>query len=265
MEIDTYIFSWPKVQHRIGKIVNDLRKMGLTRITIISSGEYPFEHEDVSIHNLDVNAHYGEQFLAAANMFNSDVFLQIQGDIEIKGHLNLKIHLMSIFENQEIGIWTPTINFTSWVDPIVQLEYDFKDHKVSGKAFKNQSIVILNSDCTFWALRSNLIYEYQATPLTISKYGWGIDITLSALSYLNQMLVIKDKRVYVKHPRTTGYAKDAALKEWLEIRHDLSTRIKPVLWLISTLMEARSAKHNRKITVRFNHLIHRIKMTLLRS
>jgi hypothetical protein len=263
MEVDTYIFSWPKVQNRIGSIVDQLKKMGLTKITIISSGEYPFNHKDVNIQNLDVNAHYGEQFLAAAKLFKSDIFLQIQGDITIEGHINLNRHLISTFNNQEIGIWTPRINFTSWVDQIVELEYDFKDHANSRNRLTNQSIVILNSDCTFWALRSSLIKEYLSTPLTFSKYGWGIDITLSSLSYLNQLLVIKDRSVNVKHPRNTGYTKEAALNEWLEIRTSVSPRVKPMLWLISTLMESRSAKYNSRILIRANHLLHRLKINLL--
>jgi hypothetical protein len=256
LKIQVYIFSWPSVHHRIPSIVRELKDCSISEITIISSGEHPFSYNGVRIENIDKDAYYGEQFLTAAKMFDGDVFLQIQGDITIKNRLNLNKHLIDIFDNSEIGIWTPQINFTSWVDEIVQLEYDYGYHYKSKILLNNSHRVILNTDSTFWAIRSSLVQEYLRTALVKSKYGWGIDLTLSSLTYANQMLAIRDKALKVEHPRNTGYDQIHAGEEWLEMYELLDSQIKPMIWFITTLLKSKSHKYNRKIKVRITNLVY---------
>jgi hypothetical protein len=256
LKIQAYIFSWPSVHHRIPSIVRELKECSISEITIISSGEHPFSYNGVRIENIDKDAYYGEQFLAAAKMFDGDVFLQIQGDVTIKNRLNLNKHLIDIFDNHEIGIWTPKINFTSWVDEIVQLEYDYGYHYKSKILLNNSHRVILNTDSTFWAIRSSLVQEYLRTALVKSKYGWGIDLTLSSLTYANQMLAIRDKSLKVEHPRNTGYDQIHAGEEWLEMYELLDSQIKPMIWFITTLLKSKSRKYNKKIKVRITNLVY---------
>ena len=256
LKIQVYVFSWPSVHHRIPSIVRELKECSISEITIISSGEHPFSYNGVRIKNIGKDAYYGEQFLTAAKMFDGDVFLQIQGDIRIKNRLNLNKHLIDIFDNHEIGIWTPQINFTSWVDEIVQLEYDYGYHNKSKILLNNSHRVILNTDSTFWAIRSSLVKEYLRTALVKSKYGWGIDLTLSSLTYANQMLAIRDKALKVEHPRNTGYDQIHAGEEWLEMYELLDPQIKPMIWLITTLLKSKSRKYNKKIKVRITNLVY---------
>ena len=256
LKIQVYVFSWPSVHHRIPSIVRELKECSISEITIISSGEHPFSYNGVRIKNIGKDAYYGEQFLTAAKMFDGDVFLQIQGDIRIKNRLNLNKHLIDIFDNHEIGIWTPQINFTSWVDEIVQLEYDYGYHYKSKILLNNSHSVILNTDSTFWAIRSSLMQEYLRTALVKSKYGWGIDLTLSSLTYANQMLAIRDKALKVKHPRNTGYDQIHAGQEWLEMYELLDSQIKPMIWIITTLLKSKSRKYNKKIRVRSTNLVY---------
>jgi hypothetical protein len=256
--IQAYIFSWPKVHNRISKIVDDLKECGIDQITVVSSGEHPFTYENVNVKNISLDAHYGEQFVSAANLFSGDIFLQIQGDITISSRLNLTKHLNNVFENPEIGMWTPQIKFTSWVDDIVQLEYDFQYHYRSASNISEKIKVVLNTDCTFWAIRSSLIKEYLKTPLVKSKYGWGIDLTISSLTYAKQMLAIRDESIRIKHPRSTDYNQNLASKEWLEIYTSLDSRIKPMIWMLTTLLKSRSSMYNKKISVRFINLMYLI-------
>jgi hypothetical protein len=254
--IQAYIFSWPKVHHRISKIVQDIKQCKISQITIVSSGEHPYVYEDVNIVNIGDDAHYGEQFATAANIFQGDVFLQVQGDVTIGNPINLDKHLKTIFENPEIGVWTPHVNFTSWVDAIVHLEYDYQYHvKSLGQQYK-KSKVVLNTDCTFWAIRSNLIKEYLKTPLVKSKFGWGIDLTISSMTYARQMLAIRDRALKINHPRNTGYNQNFASNEWLEMYGLLDSQIKPMIWMVSTLLKSRSFRYNRKFKTRFINLVY---------
>jgi hypothetical protein len=258
LKIHAFIFTWPRVHHRINLIVDELRKSGVENISIISSGQHPTKYDNVSITNIDIDSHYGRQFYKAAQLLEGDVMLQIQGDISMKCNFNLQNHLSSIFQNPEIGIWTPDVNFTSWVNEIVQLDYQFDEHPKIKSTFNNNARAVLNSDCTFWAIRSNLIQKYLKTPLVNSNFGWGIDLTLAALAYSTGQLVIREDLLKIIHPRSTAYNQVLAIEEWVDAYKDMGSEIKPMLWLINTLVLSKSKAYNKKFTVRFVHLYYMI-------
>ena len=70
------------------------------------------------------------------------------------------------------------------------------------------------------------------------------------------MLAIRDKALKVEHPRNTGYDQIHAGEEWLEMYELLDPQIKPMIWLITTLLKSKSRKYNKKIKVRITNLVY---------
>jgi len=71
----------------------------------------------------------------------------------------------------------------------------------------------------FHFVRRDVLAAIMPVDTQINKMGWGIDILLSHIARINNLLVLVDDRIQVLHPKGTGYNKDIALaqmRQWLD-------------------------------------------------
>ena len=90
------------------------------------------------------------------------------------------------------------------------------------------------TDETVWFIRKEVIQEMTTRNVDFSnnKMGWGWDIVLASICFVNGRPVIRDYNHTIDHPPGTNYNKDVAGKEMQEVWRTLDDELKTAFALI---------------------------------
>ena len=224
-QIKIYVNIWPGKYIEGQKIIDDLISNKFINVTAVVSGR-DYEIKAPEVIYLRQDAYFGEQFVHTIKRFNKDILIQIQADAIFDNAKILIESCKKAFESQSnLGIWAPDINYTSWINEInykkISLNRTAREQK-----YKYGMLEVLNTDCTFWAISKEVVNEMNKLDLELVKYGWGLDITASAICRSKKLKVMRDLNLKVIHPKGTGYNETEASNEWRELQKRLSIKIK---------------------------------------
>ena len=73
--------------------------------------------------------------------------------------------------------------------------------------------VVPATDSVIWSLRKEIAIEVGKIDLELNKLGWGIEVLASYFSKLKNQHVVRDYKVFCRHPKSTSYWKAEARQQ----------------------------------------------------
>lgn len=200
MKIDIWLFNWPGQTSRAVATEKELYKLGYRCHVINSDPEYTPSHWL----NLGNSAWFAQQWNLACSLFQGDVLFHIQADAEYHSWHQLIEHAKDTFTLHNWGLYSPNLQHNNWgAVPIPEW-----------KSSINELHAVANPDCTCWFVHADIIEKYKSLNLKWQDnyLGWGIDCVVSALSWQEQRVVLRDWRHTVYHHPGRGYLEDQAVQ-----------------------------------------------------
>lgn len=203
-KIQVFIFSWNKTTDNAIKLYNSITKHNSNCIIInCDEGRDLKEHPHIKTIQLDDRYYFGGQFQTALKHldkgnFYMNVVADMTDDVDWK---NLFGRAINSFNKYKIGVYAP--------HDVVS------GHGSRGKVLDGDLYHVLNTDCTCWIVRPNIIDKVRGIDyFNISNLGWGIDVIVCSESIKQGYHVIRDYSIRVTQPKgNTGYRGDIARKQ----------------------------------------------------
>jgi len=228
MKIQPFIFNWNGQFDRVIKIEKSLKTAPLPPV-VINSDDHNTQEGWV---NVGDDFWFAGQMNKAIEMFDADIMFHIQGDTEYMDWARLASDAEKYMSYYNAGIYSPNLRNTYYGSNKVCL----KDFKMNHPRIK----MVTCTDCTVWFIDKvviNFIKEHQLTLQEYGDTGWGYDILFSAISYLNNMPVIRDHSHCIKHFPGRGYTSN---KAWLNFESFKSNQPQNIQELIDLLLACTS-------------------------
>jgi len=219
MIIQPFIFNWKGQYQKTIDKEKELQKI-FDKVFVINSDDTNEKEEWI---NIGDECYYTEQFMKALELFNGDILFHIQGDASYDKLEELVSDAKKYFEEYEWGIYAPNVDYTWYTSENTDIESINSSH--------DNIKMVADTDCTCWFIHKDVIGEFinRKIDMTDQKMGWGIDLCLSAISFIMGKPVIRDYNHIVDHPPGTNYNKDAASNEmnllWQRLDIDIKEAI----------------------------------------
>ena len=171
------------------------------KVTVINRDEKNNIKHWVNIGN---KKYFGEQFEKAIELFDGDIFFNIQADVK-----NLNQNWQEIidsaikyYKKYNYAVYAPNIDLTFWSNnkiSIVDSYYNINDDNLN---------LVINTDCSCWFINKEILKEFK---LNFSQYlkdvifGWPIDAVMCAIGFLKKMPVLRDNNFKLFYPIKDGY------------------------------------------------------------
>lgn len=250
MRIQVFVFAWQGQWSNARALEAVAQKSGID-LRVIASGDPGFGTNWVV---LDKDAHFGDQFREALKLFDGDVLLHIQADVMVPDMPRLVLRAQEQFANPRIGIWAPDVKYTTWTSSRSSLG----TRLAAENDLDPRLEPVINTDCLCWALRGSVADALRSTPLTISHYGWGLDLAAAALCHLQNMIVVRDCFMRVSHPRGTGYAAEAAAEECHRYFASLTPELQGAINLLRLSSQALASRDEDRLLPRVRRAASRL-------
>lgn len=241
MRFQFFVFAWPGYLQSALEIEQSLLERG-EEVVVISSG---LEEGPSHWLKLSNEAYFGDQFSLCLQMFGGDVLVHIQSDARIADWNMFLQRMKSAYEHDTPGIWAPDVNYTFYQTSIVRFNA-FGLYPSKGKSH-SRLIGVLNTDCTCWSLRSELVDQLKEFVRPDWNLGWGWDSLAAAISWSQGYPVIRDLEIQVQHKRGTGYDANRAALEFQRVKKDLPSELQVILEMQESLIRERYARSGQWI------------------
>lgn len=219
MKIHPFIFNWKRQFEKTCEKELQLKKI-FDKVTVINSDDANEKDDWI---NIGDECYYTDQFLKALELFDGDVLFHIQGDASYEKLSELIEDAKKYYDEYEWGIYAPNVDYT-W--------YTSENTDIQSLQSSHPNIkMVADPDCTCWFIHKDIInaFKDRKIDMTDQKMGWGIDLTLCALSFIASRPVIRDYDHTVDHPPGTNYNKDQASREmnilWNRLDQDMKIAI----------------------------------------
>jgi hypothetical protein len=222
MNIQPFIFNWNRQFEKTCAIEDSLTPI-FEKVTIINSDDNNTREGWIDIGD---DSHFSDQFRKALELFDGDVLLHIQGDVSYDKWEELIEDAKKYLEYYDAGIYAPNIDYT-WYSAensdIESLESDHPNIKM-----------VASTDETVWFIRKEIIQELLDRKVDFSNntMGWGWDLVIAAICFINSRPVIRDYNHTIDHPMGTNYNKEKASQEMLELWNSLDADLKKTVSFI---------------------------------
>lgn len=235
MIIQPFVFNWNGKHKNVKRILRQLNKT-FNKVTVINSDD---NYRPKNWINIGDKFYFSGQFNTALKNFSGDVLFHIQGDVSYNRWEKLVDDAIRYMNYYSCGIYSPNIHHTFWPTKIglIEDEQNILDHK-------NLDLVSC-TDETVWFIHKDIIDKLKEYDIKFcdSDFGWGIDLVLAAISFLDQKLVLRDSNHKVSHPKGTGYNKDEAQKQLEKFYKTLPDNINQCISLIINKKKQDLYKH----------------------
>jgi FkbM family methyltransferase len=214
-----FVFNW-KDQFDNAKRIEDELRMTFDNVIVINSDDHHTREGWVDIGD---ECYFKAQFFKALELFEGDILFHIQADASYHDWPAVVASALESFQAHRWGVFAPNVDFTPWPSQRTDIELDWS---------REPNLRLVNcTDCTCWFIHRDIVEQFQerAAIFSANKFGMGIDLTMSALSYLNRRPVIRDYTHTVAHPRRRGYDNDAAKFELAAYVDTISEDLRPIL------------------------------------
>jgi len=216
MNIQPFIFNWNR-QFEKSCAIQDALTPIFDKVIVINSDDNNTRDGWVDIGD---ESYFSDQFRKALELFDGDVLLHIQGDVSYDKWEKLIEDAKQYLEYYNAGIYAPNIDYTWYSAENTDIESLESDHP-------NIKMVAC-TDETVWFIRKEIIQEMLDRKVDFSnnKMGWGWDLVLAAISFVNSRPVIRDYNHTIDHPMGTNYNKEKASQEMLDLWNSLDEDLK---------------------------------------
>lgn len=216
MNIQPFIFNWNKQFEKSCAIQDSLETI-FEKVIVINSDD---DNTREGWINIGDGSYFSDQFRKALELFDGDVLLHIQGDVKYDRWGELIEDAKKYLEYYDAGIYAPNIDYTWYTSENTDIEGLESDHP-------NIKMVAC-TDETVWFIRKEIIQEMLDRKVDFSNntMGWGWDLVLIAICFVNAKPVIRDYNHTVEHPMGTNYNKDKASEEMLNLWNSLDEDLK---------------------------------------
>ena len=211
MRIQAFIFNWPGKKQHAAKL--EAMFSQYCSISVINSDDslrpgHPYWH------HIGNASYFTDQWNAALECFDADVFLHIQADIWPTDLGLMLSECIDCMKNYGVGVYAPNVNFNPHV-------------------FRRESLVRLRdniyevpaTDCSFWAVRADVIRATPKVDPGINRLGWGVEYLVGAAAKRQGLKIVRDYKFTAGHLKSRGYDNSEASLQWKEF-----TKNAPPAW-----------------------------------
>jgi hypothetical protein len=218
LDIQPFIFNWNGQFEKTNNIERSLSNC-FDNIIVINSDDNNIKDNWINIGN---ECYFSDQFKKALELFDGDILMHIQGDVEYDDWEKLIHDARYYIDYYNAGIYAPNIDYTWYTSENTDIDSLESDHK-------NIKMVAC-PDETVWFIHKDLIRELNERKVDFSqnKMGWGWDVILSSISFSNSRPVIRDYNHTIKHPVGTNYNKEQASIEMQVTWNSLDSELKEI-------------------------------------
>jgi hypothetical protein len=222
MNIQPFIFNWKNQFDKTCAIQDSLLEI-FDKVIVINSDENNTRDGWI---DLGDEAYFSDQFRKALELFDGDILLHIQGDVSYDNWEKLVEDARTYFDYYDAGIYAPNIDYTWYSSENVDIDSLQSDH--------SNIKMVACPDETVWFIRKNILDEMINMNLDFSKnkMGWGWDLVLSSICFINGIPVIRDYNHTIDHPPGTNYDKEKAAIEMNDLFQKLNSDLKKIILLI---------------------------------
>jgi hypothetical protein len=219
MNIQPFIFNWNR-QFEKSCAIEDAIKPIFEKVVVINSDDSNTRDGWIDIGD---ESYFSDQFRKALELFDGDILLHIQGDVSYDKWEQLIEDAKKYFEYYDAGIYAPNIDYT-W--------YSAENSDISSIESDHDNIrMVASTDETVWFIKKEIIQEMLDRKVDFSNntMGWGWDLVLASICFLNSRPVIRDYNHTINHPMGTNYNKEKASEEMLSLWNSLDEDLKEVI------------------------------------
>ena len=222
--IQPIIFNWKGKFENTCLIECQLQKI-FDEVLVINSDQSNKKPEWINVFE---SCYFSDLFKFCLKFRNTDkILFHVQGDVSCDKWNKLVEDAVFYMNEYNAGIYYPIVENTEWANDRITC--------VQGAETRHDNIkVIANGDETVWFIRPEVLNELTSQSIHQAfegnKFGWGWDIVLCALSFINSMPVIRDSNHIVNHPKSTNYNKSLAIKEYEAMQEKLPKEIQDFIY-----------------------------------
>jgi hypothetical protein len=207
VRIQAFIFNWPgRKQHAAELEANFAR---LCEVCVINSDD-SLRARHPHWHHLGNEGYFTEQWNAAVQRFDGDIFLHIQADIWPADLPRMLCECVKQMTDFGVGVYAPNLNFNPHV---------FRPESLA--RLSEGVYEVPTTDCSFWAIAADVIRNVPAIDPKINRLGWGIDLLVAAVARRRGLKIVRDYRFMAGHIKSRGYDSAQASKQWEALRNSI--------------------------------------------
>jgi hypothetical protein len=224
MRVQAFIFNWPgKKQH--AAILEKLFKPHCEITVINSDDSLRLRHPHWQ--HIGNEAYFTDQWNAALDRFDADVFVHIQADVwpeKVGSMLAEAVHYIRDFG---VGVYAPNVDFNAHVyrrETLAKLD--------------NGVYEVPATDCCFWAISAEVLRNTPRVDPRTNKLGWGIEYMVGAVARQRGLRLVRDYRFTAGHPKFSGYGHEQANQEWVALKNSLDPELREEMETVETERES---------------------------
>jgi hypothetical protein len=218
MRVQAFIFNWPgKKQH--AAILEKLFKPHCDTTVINSDDSLRLRRPHWQ--HIGNDAYFTDQWNAALDRFDADVFVHIQADIWPDKVGLVLSEAVRYIRDFDVGVYAPNVNFNAHVyrrDALAKLD--------------NGVYEVPATDCCFWAISADVIRNTPRVDPRTNKLGWGIEYMVGAVTRLRGLRLVRDYHFTAGHPKFSGYNHEQANREWTALKNSLEPALRAEMELV---------------------------------
>lgn len=212
MRIQAFIFNWPgKKQH--AAILEKLFKPHCETTVINSDDSLRVRHPHWQ--HIGNDAYFTDQWNAALDRFDADVFVHIQADVWPEKVGLVLAEAVRYIRDFGVGVYAPNVDFNAHVYERATLA------KLDKGVYE-----VPATDCCFWAISGEVLRNTPRVDPRTNKLGWGIEYMVGAATRLRGLRLVRDYRFTAGHPKFSGYGHERANREWAELKKSLHPELR---------------------------------------
>jgi hypothetical protein len=222
MNIQPFIFNWNGQFEKTCKIEDELSSF-FDKVIVINSDDNNTREGWI---DLGDEAYFSDQFRKALELFDGDVLMHVQGDVQYDKWKELVHDARKYINYYDAGIYAPNIDYTWYTSENTDIDSIEADHP-------NIKMVAC-TDETVWFIKKEIIEKMidKNVDFSENKMGWGWDIVLSLICFSEGIPVIRDYNHTISHPPGTNYNKEIAGKEMQKVFDSLNESLKNIFSMI---------------------------------
>jgi hypothetical protein len=222
MNIQPFIFNWNGQFEKTCKIEDSLSEI-FDKVTVINSDDNNSKQGWIDLGN---TSYFSDQFSKALEMFDGDVLMHVQGDVSYDNWNKLVEDAIYYMNYYNAGIYSPNVDYSWYSSENADIDSLQSDH--------DNIKMVCCTDETVWFIHKDIIQEMIERKVDFSEntMGWGWDLVLAAISFVNSRPVIRDYQHTIDHPMGTNYNKEQAAREMEILWNSLDPDLREVVSLI---------------------------------
>lgn len=222
MKILCFIFSW---KGQFANAINLEKQVApfVDNLVVINSDDDNKPEHWINIGN---ECYFSDQFrkaLEVANEYDYDVLWHIQADASFEDWQSIVNAAKQTKQKYDWAVYAPNVDDTFYISQRTDV-FDLEDNLK----------VVATPDNTCWMITKEIVDKMNANLhlMDDNQLGWGWDLIICGLAHLEQKKVIRDYNYKINHPKSTGYKKEQAEVEMVQMYTKCPDTLKEAIYYI---------------------------------